>query len=36
MTRDLRQLNNQETGENSGNSTGPAPESAPGPTAQNQ
>ena len=36
MTRDTRQLNNQQTSENSGNSTGPAAKSAPGPTAQSQ
>jgi hypothetical protein len=37
MTRDSRQLNNQQTGDNSGQGTGAVPtEPAPGPTAQNQ
>jgi hypothetical protein len=37
MTRDSRQLNNQQTGDNSGQGTGAGPtEPAPGPTAQNQ
>jgi hypothetical protein len=36
MTRDSRQLNNQDVGENRGQSTEPAPQSRPGPTAQNQ
>ena len=34
MTRDSRQLNNQQTGDNSGEGSEPAP--PPGPTAQNQ
>jgi hypothetical protein len=34
MTRDSRQLNNQQTGDNSGEGSDPAP--PPGPTAQNQ
>jgi hypothetical protein len=37
MTRDSRQLNNQQTGDNSGDGTGAMPaEPPPGPTAQNQ
>ncbi len=37
MTRDSRQLNNQQSGDNSGQGSGAAPtEPSPGPTAQNQ
>jgi hypothetical protein len=35
MTRDSRQLNNQEVGENTGQGVEAAPQSGPGPTAQN-
>ena len=36
MTRDSRQLDNQQTDENSGRGTEATPQSAPGPTSQNQ
>lgn len=36
MTRDSRQLNNQQTGDNGGEGTGGSPAAPPGPTAQNQ